>query len=141
MHMALSEKWPQAGRYIQRISDECGGEGLAIALAGWCDMLFDHAVDGQDIAVNRAAGVSFGNAKTGELADESGVPDAIGWAGRLVRARSALDQPAWDALIEQLPPGGSTELADHIAAVLNLAATTMNGLPRGYALMGRGGVS
>lgn len=132
---AQADKTNTAAGYIKRISDECGGEGLEVALRTWCDATVDHATDG-----DRAAGrpnISFVNAKTGELdnAASDRVPPSIRWAGRLIAARAALDLDAYRALLDELPEDGA-EIGTYFLAVVNVVATTINGLPRGYARMG-----
>ena len=137
LQAALADNWPAAGRYVKRIDDECRDGGIGVALMAWCDTLTDHATDGQIEDEGQRVNIAFGNSSTGELGKVGDVPTAIGWAGRLAQARTAMDEAAWVSLIGELPEDGFA-VAEHVMAVLNIVATTVNGLPRGYALMGRG---
>jgi hypothetical protein len=134
---ALAGKWPTATRYVVRINDECGGQGLNTALMAWCDTYIDHALDGAEPSAGQA-NVGFVCESTGQL-DRMGsenVPLRIQWAGRLMAARGAMDQTAWLATIAELPADGF-EIGEYVGAVLDVVTRTINGLPRGFALMGR----
>lgn len=68
---------------------------------------------------------------------------ATRWAGQLVAARAAMDEPKFMGLIDELPEDGF-EIGAYVGAVLSSVAMTINGLPRGFARMGQaqgGGVS
>jgi hypothetical protein len=135
-HSALAGEREAAGRYLQRISDECGGEGLNVALIAWCDTYADHATDGALGPIR--ANVGFVNTKTGALGrgQSDGIPAHVHWAGRLIQARAAMDEQAWSALLDELPEDGF-ERWPYVRAVLDCVALTVNGLPRGFARMGR----
>jgi hypothetical protein len=135
-HAALAGKWDAAGRSLQRISDECGGEGLSVALRAWCDTYADHATDGEP--GRPTVNINFIRTDTGQLDDQDSerVPPEHRWAGKLIRARAALDQEEWRKLIDELPRDGA-EIGTYVFAVLRGVALTINGLPRGYARMGR----
>ena len=62
---ALSGKREASHRYVQRISDECGGEGLHTALIAWSDTFVDHATDGT--MARAAPKMSFIRTDTGQL--------------------------------------------------------------------------
>jgi hypothetical protein len=47
-----------------------------------------------------------------------------------------MDEQEWQQLIGDLPVDGF-ELARYVCAVVECVALTINGLPRGYARMGR----
>lgn len=133
---ALADKYESAGRMVKRISDECGGEGLAVALRGWCDTYADHARDGaEDI---RPSQVNFIRTDTGQLdrEDSERVPDDVRWAGQLIAARAELNQERWSELLAALPDDGAA-IGRHVIRVLEMTAGTVNGLPRGFARMGR----
>lgn len=134
---ALADKWATATRAIQRINDECGGDGLSIALRAWCDTYVDHSTDG---TMNpNVGGVNLIRTETGQL-DRIGsdrVPARVQWAARLVHARAAMDQEAWLSCIAELPDDGHV-IGSYVGAVLEAVAISINGLPRGYAGMGRG---
>lgn len=135
---ALAGRSQAAVDAIQRINDECGGEGLNEALMAWCDTYMHHATDGQDMP--NVGRVNFMRTDTGQL-DGPGsdrVPAEIQWAGRMIAARVALDLEAWTAALDELPDDGKV-IGDHVFAVLHTVSTTVNGLPRGFAIMGRSG--
>jgi hypothetical protein len=139
-HAALAGRWQAAADAVVRISDECGGEGLSVALRAWCDTYADHSTGGQPGVPT--VNINFIRTDTGQLDDQRSerVPPEIRWAGELLRARAALDQERWSELLAELPDDGEA-IGDHVFAVLKGVALTINGLPRGYARMGRGGAS
>jgi hypothetical protein len=92
----LGSQWPSAAAYILRINNECGGEGLNVALMAWCDTYLDHATDGRMIPAS-ASRVNFINQDTGRL-DSVGSPDVPArtqWAGQLVQARAGTRRSHW----------------------------------------------
>lgn len=134
---ALAGAWPKAARAIVRINDECGGEGLGAALLAWIDAYVDHATDG---APTRARPrMAYINTETGALdrEDSGSLPDEVRWAGQLIGARAAMDEQRYVELLAELPDEGF-EIGERVLTVLRLVATTINGLPRGFATMGRG---
>ena len=136
LQAALAGKWERASRYLVRISEECGGDGLYLALIAWADTFIAHATDGD--LTGKVGGISFIQTTTGQL-DQPGseyVPAEVQWAGRLIRARAALDETAWQAILDELPDDGYRRGA-YVQAALQCVALTINGLPRGYARMGR----
>lgn len=130
----IDANWETASHYVQRINDECGPDALPYALMGWVDTLADHATDGAPIA--GVASVSAMNYDTGEL--DGDIPPEVRWGNAIVKARADMDEAAFTALIKELD-----QLADHetrgayVGSVLQAAALTIRGLPRGYARMGR----
>lgn len=132
---ALASKWQAMGRYVQRISDELGEDGLTTALMAWCDTLWAHSTDG-DMQPRQIGGLGFANYQTGEMSDPSGVPVEVGWAGRLLQARAEMDEGKFVSLLHDLPDD-PTAIGAHFSALLNIVSATINGLPRGYALMGK----
>lgn len=133
-HAAVASDWPKATRAVQRLSDECGGPGLYLALVAWCDAYSEHACDGE--SHGRIGRMNWINAETGGLdgADSPRLPEPIRWAGNLVASRAALDEPRFNELINELPSDG-LKRGEYFAAVLNTIVTTINGLPRGFARM------
>jgi hypothetical protein len=136
---ALASRWDSAVRHVRRLSDECGGEGVVVAMMAWCDTYVDHATDGQASHAAAAArvNVAYVNTYSGRL-DQQGSPDVPGpvqWAGRMLAARAAMDEAAWTAMMDELPPDGHV-VGQHVLALLRAVARTVNGLPRGYARMG-----
>lgn len=135
LHAALASKWDSASRYLGRIHDECGWDGLNIALTAWCDTYADHATDGQWTGKTKVR-VAFVDMRSGALT-YSGAPDAparIQWTGRLLAARAAMDEQAWVSLFGEIPDG---EAGSYVGTVLETIARTVNGFPRGFATMGR----
>lgn len=132
---ALAGKLEVAGRYLQRISDECGGEGLEVALRAWIDTYADHATDGQP--ARSQARMAFIQESTGQLdrEDSDRLPPEIRWAGQIVTARTALDRERYDQLIDELPDDGAA-IGNYVFTLLQTIARTVNGLPRGFARMG-----
>lgn len=133
LRSAQASKWESAYRYVKRINDECGGEGLEVALRAWIDTYVDHATDG-DTRRARIGRMGYINADSGRLDhdDSAELPARVRWAGRLVAARAALDEDAYVAALEDLPEEG-TETGSFVAAVLEACAASINGLPRGFA--------
>jgi len=132
MHYAQAGKFEAAARYIQRISNECGGQGVEVALRAWIDTFVDHATDG-DRRPKRGR-MGYVNAVDGQLEtdDAARIPDRIKWAGRLVEARAALDEAQYRAALDQLPED-EFEVGEYVITVLEVCADTINGLPRGFA--------
>lgn len=133
---ALADKTERAARLVKRISDECGGEGIYVALMAWIDTYADHATDGQP--TQSSPRMAFIQESTGQLdrADSDRLPAEIRWAGLLIAARCGLDEPRFKALIDEMPRDGFG-IGEHVMAVLLTIARTINGLPRGFARMGR----
>jgi hypothetical protein len=137
LHSAQLENWAHAGTAVKTLNDELGGEGVMFALTAWCDTLITRQreiLGRQDDDIVRPAWL---NATTGEVALDAGdVPPEIRWAGRLVAARAALDHDAWSALIASIPDTPMA-VSEHVSALLNGVAMTLNGLSR----MENGGVA
>jgi hypothetical protein len=133
---ALADKVDTASNCIQRINDECGGEGTYVALMAWIDAYADHATDGQP--ARGKSRIAFIREDTGQLdrEDSDRVPAEIHWAGRLIAARASLDETRFNDLIKEMPTDGA-EIGQYVGAVLLTITRTINGLPRGFARMGR----
>ena len=116
-----------AEKAIQRIGDECGPEGVELAMRGWIDTMAGRLgiePGGQVVAI-KFRGI-----------DDDGEPDAsavnadaverreVVWAGRLMAARVAMDQDTYIALLDALPDDPS-EVGRHVAAVLEMCSLTM----------------
>jgi hypothetical protein len=132
---ALAYKTDSALAYVQRISDECGGEGLYVAMMAWIDAYADHATDGQP--TRSKARMGYIEADTGQFDrdDSDNLPDEIRWAGQLVIARTTLDRERFDALIKEMPTDAG-QIGVYVFSVLEGVTRTINGLPRGFARMG-----
>jgi hypothetical protein len=133
---AQADKSDSAARLVKRISDECGGEGIFVALMAWIDTYADHATDGAP--TRSTPRMAFIQESTGQLDrdDSDRLPADIRWAGMLIAARCGLDEPRFKALINEMPRDGA-DIGQYVMAVLLTVARTVNGLPRGFARMGR----
>lgn len=129
-----------AAGYIQRIHDECGGwDGLHMALLAWIDTFADHATDGETArGAVPATRMRLLNSDTGALekVGESPAPASVQWAAKLIDARIRMNRDEFEELFEELPDG-ARERGQYVWAVLTSVSHTMNGLPRGFARMGR----
>lgn len=133
LRYALAEDWAKVARVMERLNSECAGPGICLALMAWIDQYVDHSTDGDGTGPMRK--ITPINADTGSTSAE-GMPPHVAWAIRLVSARGALDHDAFQACLDELPDDGA-EIGRHVQAVLRCVAQTINGLPRGYARMGR----
>lgn len=130
----IDNQWSKASRYIQRINDECGPDSLPYALMTWCDAIAEHAMDG--FPADRKIRVKGMEYETGAIVDE--VPARIRWAQDVVKARGEMDEAAFTAAVDELGQiDDAKERGSYVGAVLEAAALSIRGLPRGYAVMGR----
>jgi hypothetical protein len=123
LQAALRDDWDDG---VQRAFDELNtdGEALLFALVAWCDWLIQAQAQMQGVEVP-AAGPVPGFSRPGWLnmgtrrgtlnADE--VPREARWAGQLIAARAAMDQPQFTALITALPDD-SLEAGEHVSTLL-----------------------
>ena len=134
-HAALADKTDSALAYVQRISDECGGEGLYVAMMAWIDAYADHATDGKP--TRSKARTAFIEADTGKLdrSDSERLPEEVRWAGELITSRTTLDRDRFDELIKEMPREGA-QIGVYVFSLLDMITRTVNGLPRGFARMG-----
>ncbi|WP_242890152.1 hypothetical protein [Actinomadura litoris] len=114
---ALGNDWQRASAMLQRISTECGGEGMQRALLSLCDTVIHHAgiTPGQPVRIMFQQADGDGRI-TG--ADEVQRRESV-WAGRLLAARAADDEDTWSALIEALPRDGYA-IGQHVIALLEM---------------------
>lgn len=133
LHAGLANKWETAARYVERISVECGEEGLGTALMAWCDAYVDHSTGGNPATLR--VHMAHMEVESGRL--DGDVPDKVLWAGRLVAARAEMDEARFTAVLGELPYDGY-EVGRYVLALVESVATTINALPRGYARMGAG---
>lgn len=130
----IDGKWKAASRYLQRINDECGPDSLPEVLMAWCDTMADHATDGHPVSTE--VNVESMQYETGSIGGDA--PPRIRWATAVLKARAEMDQDAFRACIEEVNAmDDGHERGSFVAAVLEGAALTVRGLPRGYARMGR----
>lgn len=128
LNRAIAQDWDRATKAVQRISDECGQVGVGRAILGWSDTLISRMghTPGKPVAI------AFQQAETGRIdtADSEYVPDRVRWAGRVIAARAADDQPTWDALMAALPDDGKA-IGEHVAAVLETVALMLRRMGAG----------
>jgi hypothetical protein len=118
----------QAASAVQAINDELGAPGVTLAIMAWCDTLvlyYRKATGTPDDAPVQPAWLNSRTRRVAADADE--VPPEVRWAGRLVAARAALDEPAWDALLAALPDDEAA-IGQHVVALLSMAALTLRAL-------------
>jgi hypothetical protein len=117
--------WQAASGHVQQLGSECGPDGTLYAVMGWCDTLA--AKQGIDENSGPLA-LGWRDEDTGRFhLGGEGVPDRIRWAGQLIVARAALDEEMFWALIKALPKDPRV-VGDHVGALLETVAITMNGL-------------
>lgn len=131
---ATAGRHHDAGDTVQRLGDECGAEGIELALRGWIDTYADHAADGGNTP--GVGAMKLINPKTGAMvdADSPELEDHVRWAAQLITARIELNEFRWDELLDIAPEDDGGR---HILAVLWIAANTMRNLPRGFLNLGR----
>ena len=123
LRCALVDDWTLATRTVQRISDECGSAGVARAILGWSDTLIARTPGLHGNAVRLA----FMNADSGEVGGADDVPEEVRWAGRVLAARAADDEDAWNALMDALPDDPAAT-GRHVARLLHLVALNLRNL-------------
>lgn len=132
---AIDTDWPKASRAVQRLHDECAGDGLWTALIGWCDTWAEYAYGGPP--EYGKVRIASWNVQTGGIGEQ--LPERVKWAHRLIQARTADDQDGFSALVQQfIDIRDGFERGRYISALLESIALTMRSLPRGYARMGEG---
>lgn len=132
----------KAARYVQRINDECGGEGNYMALLAWCDAAASHAAGVPSPPPVRPR-IAMVEQTTGRL-DRPGsdrVPADVQWAAALIQARAAMDHEQFDAALGLLPADDPVVHGEYVWRLLTTVAMTINGLPYGYGRMGKGASS
>ncbi len=130
---ALADKPERAMTYVKRISDECGGDGIHLALKAWIDTYAEHATGGRP--GTPAPEMAFIEEATGKL-DRPGsprLPAPVEWAGKLVHARCAMDFEKFMALMDDIPSDPPTSSGLYVMTVLITCARSVNGMPRGFA--------
>jgi len=136
LNAAIEQDWPKTTRYLDRLNAECPGEGLTVALIGWCDTFAAHANDGIDgFQEIRLAGWDV---DSGAIRSDDEAPKTQRWAMDLIRARAAGDATAFYAVVQRIndiPDGW--ERGRYVAALIQSIALTIRSLPRGFARMGR----
>ena len=135
MALAINDQWGSCAYYVDRLAVECPGH-LGEVLIGWCDTYIDHAHAGLEPDPAGMAPMEFRFVDGGRVvggpieADNAAVPPEYLWAGRLITARTLMDEDNFRALVNTTPP----ELAEErFKAVLITVALTMRMTPRGFA--------
>lgn len=118
LRCAVAGDRERAFRVVERIGDECGGEGLALAMVGWSDTLIARVpnLTGKPV---RLAFMQADSGRVDENADD--VPAEVRWSGRLLAARAADDRQTWNALIDALPEDGE-QVGHHVGCFLGMVA-------------------
>lgn len=96
----------------------------------WCDAYVQHALDGAGEPVRVGGIVMIG--EDGKQVDEPG-PE-FQWVGKLLEARSVLDDTGFNALFEQTP---EEHFAQYVWTLASSVGQTMGTLPRGWAVLGQ----
>lgn len=131
LRAAIDGRPDAAGRYLQRLHDECGWDGLSTATLALCDVVRAHMTNGdmRPVKVHVASMV----VETGAI--DSKPRDTVAWATRLIEARLAMDRDAYEGACADL--NAHAEAGPYIAELLYVVAHTIRSFPRGYAVMGR----
>lgn len=136
----LHENWANAAILVQRINDECDDPAaLPLAIMAWADTFIDHCTGGVKLSPEALKSIDYGfiNTDTGALTSGAeDTPAAVQWAGQVIRARAAMDAHEFRHLLESVPTDDPAAAGRYVLAVLSITARTVNGLPRGYLLMG-----
>jgi hypothetical protein len=120
LNAAIAEDWDAARKTLRNLSDEHGGEGVGIALLGWCDVLISKTLGLRGSAVE----LLFMEKSTGAIGHARRVPREVSWAGQMLAARAANDRDTWDALLQSLPD--STIAASvYVSALLEVVALNL----------------
>jgi len=112
---------------LTEMRQRCGDHSIAVAACGWIDTAATAAGLGGPGAYQLkwydTEGQSFG--------DASDVPPETRWAGQLMGARAALDEPMFYAIWNSAPwPGSgksSTEIGRYILMLLDVTTATYRG--------------
>jgi hypothetical protein len=123
LHRALAGDLPGAASYVERLN---GTGGLITAIIGWCDTYICR-IAGAD-AYGKGIRIAWWNVETGSIeTDADKMPPPQRWAGRVIAARAADDEPGFYALLRA--PAEGSELGDCITALLDMVARSLNSLP------------
>jgi hypothetical protein len=109
--------------------------GLGTAMVGWCDTYLHHVFAGPPPpgVVLDPDEVGFMDTDTGQLC-YAGNPDLdsiVEWAGRMIAARAAMDEPQFTRLMDQIPDQGY-ETGRYVLTLLVVVAESLNAVPRGF---------
>lgn len=119
LHAAMRDDWPAATTAVQAINDRHGGRGLMAAILAWCDTAILKMTG--SFTASGSVAVAFQAVETGEIGGADDVPAEVRWAGRLIAARAADDEPTFNALIESVPSDPKA-MGAHVARLLEMVA-------------------
>lgn len=138
LQAAMVRKPDLAARYMQRVTAECGPDGVDIALTAWCDTYVDHALDGvpdDESARTRLRGrFGFVEGNSGRVdgADSDRVPADVRWAAQVIDARATLNEARWRQLLQGVPDDDATR-GRYVLTLVTVIADSINAFPRGFA--------
>jgi hypothetical protein len=125
LQAAMEEDSERASAAVKAISSELGGPGLYLAIVAWCDAVILRYREVTGTPDDGPVRMAWQNTDTGDIsATGNDVPEETRWAGRLIAARAALDEPAWDALMSSLPEDGWA-IGGYVSALLSTVALTL----------------
>lgn len=105
---------------------DVGGEDLLTVILGLCDTYIGR-IHGPE-AYGKPLRMAWWAVETGSLEyDPDKVPPRPRWAGQVIAARAADDEAAFMALMRQ--PAEGADLGDHVTALLDMVAQSLNNLP------------
>jgi hypothetical protein len=123
---ALRGDWRAAMASVSALLAETDGEGMARAMADWCDACL--AAQG----VTRASAVIAvpeWRSLAGQELDVSGLDRRPRWAGQLIAARGSDDMDGFNALLLAVQ-GDPETTVEHILALLRMTAATVSYIRR-----------
>jgi hypothetical protein len=135
LRMGLHDDWTAAFETVKATAEEFGPRSVFIAAAFWADRYIEHAIAGPHNGPVEIGQYHYVNKSTGAMTVEDDLPPGVFWASRLIRARASFDLQAFTAVLAE--PRDGEQLGDHIGWLLETVAATINGLPRGFAYMGK----
>jgi len=115
---AVAGDWPKASRVVQRISDECGWDGVGEAVQRW----IDHFAFTSGAQLGAQFAPAWLNGQTGQIDGADDVPPHVRWAGHLMMARINDDPEMFAALGAVLQGLTDSDVGLHIGTVLELCA-------------------
>jgi hypothetical protein len=127
--LAVAGRDEEALGQVAVIAQDHGGDGLVMAMHGWCDQLaaaHPVSLEGADAYQPQWRAASDGGVRAfGDLGRE----DA--WAGQFASARAAMDHPQTFALITALPWHDADALGAYVATLLLNVAATLSAIADG----------
>ena len=128
LQAAMADDSKRATEAIKAINAELGGEGLTLAIFGWCDTLDARYRAVKGIADDAPVRFAWQEEGTGDISmTGNDVPAEARWAGQVIAARVSLDKGAHDKLLSSLPDDGWA-IGGYISALLSTVALTLRKL-------------